>query len=69
MKHSMKLITLVAVFVMALCFMSGCGETAEDGPSGNSNGITIFNSKMEIQDQMLEMAKRYTEETGVPVEV
>ena len=69
MKHSMKLITLVAVFVMALCFMSGCGETAEDGPTGNSNGITIFNSKMEIQDQMLEMAKRYTEETGVPVEV
>ena len=69
MKHSMKLITLVAVFVMALCFMSGCGETAEEGPAGNSNGITIFNSKMEIQEQMLDMAKRYTEETGVPVEV
>ena len=70
MKKLMKLITLVMAFIMALCFMSGCGDTAtEEEPAGNSNGITIFNSKMEIQDQMLEMAKRYTEETGVPVEV
>ena len=71
MKKSMKLITLLVSFVMALCFMSGCGQTAEDesSESGNSNGITIFNSKMEIQDQMLVMAERYTEETGVPVEV
>jgi hypothetical protein len=43
----MKLITLVMAFIMALCFMSGCGDTAtEDAPAGNSNGITIFNSKM-----------------------
>ena len=69
MKKTMKLITLVVAFIMALCFMSGCGQTSEEEPTGSSNGITIFNSKMEIQDQMLEMAKRYTEETGVPVEV
>ena len=69
LKKTMKLITLVVAFIMALCFMSGCGQTSEEEPTGSSNGITIFNSKMEIQDQMLEMAKRYTEETGVPVEV
>ena len=43
------------------------GEAA--APSGDAEGITIFNSKMEIQDQMLEMAEQYTEKTGVPVEV
>ena len=69
MKKTLKLIALLMAFVMSLCFMTGCGETAEDGSTGSSDGITIFNSKMEIQDQMLEMAKRYTEETGVPVEV
>ena len=54
---------------MAVCVLSACGEPAEEGNTGSSNGITIFNSKMEIQDQMLQMAERYTEETGVPVEV
>ena len=70
LKKSMKLIAFLMVFVMALCFTTGCGKSSDEGQqSGSSNGITIFNSKMEIQDQMLEMAKRYTEETGVPVEV
>ena len=54
---------------MAMCVLSACGESAEEGNTGSSNGITIFNSKMEIQDQMLQMAERYTEKTGVPVEV
>ena len=69
MKKIVKLITLVMVFAMALCFAVGCGESSDEGNTGSSDGITIFNSKMEIQDQMLEMAKRYTEETGVPIEV
>ena len=70
MKKSIKLVALVMAFVMAFCFMTGCGKSSSDeGATGSSNGVTIFNSKMEIQDQMLEMAKRYTEETGVPVEV
>lgn len=70
MKKKLKLVSFVLVFAMALCFMVGCGGASdEEGATGNTNGITIFNSKMEIQDQMLQMAERYTEETGVPVEV
>ena len=52
--------------------MAACSN----GDSGNGNGgsggkvaITIFNSKMEIQDQMQEMAKKYSEDKGVDVEV
>lgn len=69
LKKSMKLMTLAMALVSAFCFMTGCGGSSDPEPAGSGDGITIFNSKMEIQDQMLEMAKRYTEETGVPVEV
>ena len=34
-----------------------------------AEGITIFNSKMEIQSQLEEMAAKYSEEKGVDVEV
>ena len=49
-------------------------ETAEDSGeeaavSGEGASITIFNSKMEIQSQMEEMAAKYSEEKGVDVEV
>ncbi len=43
------------------------GEKAE--VSGEGASITVFNSKMEIQSQMEEMAKKYSEEKGVDVEV
>ena len=58
------ILSLVCVFLVA------CGGSSDsDAPTGSGDGITIFNSKMEIQDQMLQMAERYTAETGVPVEV
>lgn len=51
-------------------------ESTDSGSEGGSEAaaagdvdITIFNSKMEIQSQMEEMAAQYTEETGVGVEV
>ena len=73
MKGSIKhVFALIAVLVMAAGMMlvvTGCGGSSEEENTGSSDGITIFNSKMEIQDQMLQMAERYTEQTGVPVEV
>lgn len=61
---------------------SGTTDTSKSGSnsgseSGNNSGststdgvaITIFNSKMEIQEQMEEMAKTYSDEKGVSVEV
>ncbi len=59
----------MAVLIMAVCVMTACGESSDEENTGSTDGITIFNSKMEIQDQMLQMAERYTEQTGVPVEI
>ena len=55
---------LALVMILAL---AACGG----GSSGSSNdvAITIFNSKMEIQSQMEEMAEKYSAEKGVDVEV
>ena len=73
MKGSIKqAIALIAVLIITagmMFVMTSCGESSEEGNTGSSDGITIFNSKMEIQDQMLQMAERYTEQTGVPVEI
>ena len=52
------LLALVMVFALA-------GTSAFAAPVE----VTIFNSKMEIQSQMEEMAARYSEEKGIPVEV
>ena len=66
-----KMIALLAVLSMAVCLLTGCGASSGDegGSSGSANGITIFNSKMEIQDQLLQMAEKYEAETGVHIEV
>ena len=52
----------------------GRAEAVASGSAGgdaavSGDGLTIFNSKMEIQSQMEEMAARYSEEKGIPVEV
>ena len=66
-----KIIALMTVFTMCLMLLAGCGGSSgeEEGNTGSTNGITIFNSKMEIQDQLLQMAEKYEAETGVHVEV
>ena len=59
MKKSIKLVALVMAFVMAFCFMTGCGKSSSDeGATGSSDGVTIFNSKMEIQDQRQNATQR-----------
>ena len=58
------LLALVMVFALA-----ACGNGGGNGGGDEANTLTIFNSKMEIQSQMEEMAERYSEATGVPVEV
>lgn len=64
-----KAVALVLMLVMVLALAAcGGGETGgETGHDGTS--ITIFNSKMEIQSQMEEMAEKYFAEKGVKVEV
>ena len=68
---ALLLITMMT-FSLVACGGGNGGETsgeAEGAEAGGGAGITIFNSKMEIQEQMVAMAEQYSEEKGVPVEV
>ena len=69
----MKLKKLAAVSMAALMTLSlaACGGSGDDGEGAESTGVSIsvFNSKMEIQDQFVEAAEEYSEATGVDVEV
>lgn len=49
---------------LSLGFLSACGNDTASGLT-----ISIFNSKVEIQDQMEEMAEEYSKEKGVNVEI
>ena len=78
MKKKLLALVLALVLVLALAACGGSGSTnagssdsGSSGSSGSAGGtaLTIFNSKMEIQSQMEEMAKKYSEEKGVDVEV
>ena len=66
----MKKRLLVIVLALALVFtMAACGGGSSEDSSSDGNTLTIFNSKMEIQSQLEEMAERYSAEKGIPVEV
>lgn len=69
----MKLKKLAAVSMAALMTLSlaACGGSGDDGEGAESTGVSIsvFNSKMEIQDQFEEAAEEYSKATGVDVEV
>ncbi|MBR1660341.1 MAG: carbohydrate ABC transporter substrate-binding protein, partial [Oscillospiraceae bacterium] len=74
MKKILALVlSLVMVASLAACGggSSSSGGSSSDSGSSSSGGegITIFNSKMEIQSQMEEMAAQYSEAKGIPVEV
>lgn len=63
------LLALTLVLALAAC---GGGTTTPSSNGGDSSGattLTIFNSKMEIQSQMEEMAAKYEAEKGVKVDV
>ena len=69
-----KLVSLVLAVSM-LATLTACGGTDSASAGAASElaasdvAITIFNSKMEVQDQFVEMAEQYSEEKGVKVEV
>ncbi len=71
-KHSRVLAAALALALTA-GVLAGCGSSdtpaAGGGSSSGGTAITIFNSKMEIQEQMEAMAEKYSQEKGVDVEV
>ncbi|MFB1052019.1 extracellular solute-binding protein [Paraliobacillus sp. JSM ZJ581] len=75
MKTSKKMLTGFLVIGLLL-ILAACGggdsdkgKTESSGEEGTADKITIFQSKVEISDQLTDLAKKYTEETGVEVEV
>jgi len=71
MKRTLAIVlALVMVFALAACGSSGSSSSGSSASSsGDGTAITIFNSKMEIQSQMEEMAEEYSAAKGVDVEV
>lgn len=65
MKKKLISVLLAGLMVFAL---AGCGAEGTK-TSGSGTKITIFNSKMEVQDQFEEIAKEYGKKHGVNVEV
>lgn len=61
------LVLVLVLLVLAAC--NGGDEGSEESGESSAQKITIFQSKVEISDQLAAMAKEYTEETGVEVEV
>lgn len=69
------MLTTAMVLSLAACGGNGGGDTVAkgnaEGGSADKDGvsITIFNSKIEVQEQFVEMAKEYSASKGVNVEV
>ena len=63
-----KALALVLALTMVFALVA-CGGGSSSGGSSSGNTLTIFNSKMEIQSQMEEMAAEYSKAKGVNVEV
>ena len=68
-----KILALVLAASMAGGMLAGCGSTSggdETAKGDMSSGIVYYlNFKPEQADQWVELAKEYTDETGVKVDV
>lgn len=68
-KHTWKRVGAVALAsVLSLSMLGACGSSSGSG-SKSGVKITLFNSKSEIEKQMEKMAKQYSKEKGVDLEV
>lgn len=69
MKRKFVAMALTAVMAGSLAACGGEGGSGDGNGGDGGVSITVFNSKMEVQDQFVQMAERYSEEKGVNVEV
>lgn len=67
------LISIFSIFTVTCGIIVGCGVSSVDSKLSNSNGkgkiIKVYQMKVEINDSLQKLAKKYEEETGVKVEV
>ena len=70
-----KLLATVLASALACGTLAGCGGSTETSGSaggasdGSGKTIKVFQLKVEINDALQNLAKKYEEETGVKVEV
>ena len=71
-----RLIALLLTAAMTAGMLAGCGGSGRDGGGGDADGgkeatgkVYYLNFKPEQADQWVELAKQYTDETGVQVDV
>lgn len=67
-----KLLALLLVGAMAVTALAGCGSKSEDGGSGDGEAkgsVYYLNFKPEADQAWQDLAKTYTEQTGVEVKV
>ena len=71
-----RLIALLLTAAMTAGMLAGCGGSGGDSDGGDADGgkeatgkVYYLNFKPEQADQWVELAKQYTDETGVQVDV
>lgn len=69
-----RVTALLMTFALAAGLMTGCGSSGKDsaktdGDKSAKGKVYYLNFKPEQADDWVELAKEYTEETGVPVDV
>lgn len=69
-----KLIAMGLVAAMTASLFAGCGSTGESGEdtsakASSTGRVYYLNMKPEVDGAWQDLAAKYTEETGVPVEV
>lgn len=65
-----KVLATIAAATVACGMLTGCGGASNSGSSSSGNKtVKICQLKVEINDQLQSLAKKYEEETGVKVEV
>ncbi len=62
MKKTLSLLLVLAMVIGMVCMFAGCKEKDEAS-------VYYLNFKPEFNDALTELAAKYTEETGIPVNI
>lgn len=64
-----KILSLLLASAMSLSLLAGCGGGGDKGGDSANGSVYWLNFKPESDDALQQVAKMYTDKTGVPVKV